>query len=245
MVIISTLFCLNKYKKMAALSEKITNIYKKLSHAAMKAGRDPATVNLIAVTKKKDADIVLQAIDLGLRAFGESYVQEAKDKINDLSTKIANENLSWHLIGHLQKNKVKTAVELFDLIQTVDSIELAHLINKEAQKKGKVQKVLIQIKLSDEETKYGVLKKDAYDLVKEACKLENLSVEGLMTIPPYFENPIETIPYFRKLSNLKDELNEQGLCLKELSMGMSSDFEAAIQEGATMIRIGSAIFGER
>lgn len=227
------------------LLENITKIFKKMSHAAMRAGRNPEDVKLVAVTKTVSVDAIKEAVDIGLRIFGENRVQEAQKKIQDSKLKIQNPNIQWHLIGHLQKNKAKYAVQLFDLIHTIDSIELAEEIDKQAKKVGKIQRVLVQVKLSDEETKHGISEEELILLLEKIQVLSNLKLEGLMTMPPYFDNPENVRPYFRRLREIREEGQKKGFMLKELSMGMSNDFEVAIEEGATMVRIGTAIFGER
>lgn len=223
------------------LSEIISSIFKKMTYAALRVGRDPSEVKLVAVTKSQPLNKIKEAADLGLRVFGENRVQEAKIKIEQLR----EFDIEWHMIGHLQTNKVKDAVKYFELIHSVDSEKLAMIINKEAQKIGKIQRVLIQVKLSEEETKYGIAEEKVEELLKLCMKLESLKVEGLMTIPPYFEAPEDVRPYFRKLRQLRDSLVDKGYPLNELSMGMSHDFEIAIEEGATMVRIGTALFGQR
>ncbi|MCS7203551.1 MAG: YggS family pyridoxal phosphate-dependent enzyme [Thermodesulfovibrio sp.] len=224
------------------LSEKISSIFKKISHAALRVGREPDDIKLIAVTKSQPVDKIKEAIDYGLRIFGENRVQEAKIKIAELK----NFNIQWHMIGHLQTNKVKDAVNLFEVIHSVDSEKLAKFIDKEAEKRGKIQRVLIQVKLSEEDTKYGIKEEEVEKLIEVCLNLKNIKVEGLMTIPPYFENPEDVRPYFKKLRQIRDELNRKGYdFIKELSMGMSHDFEVAIEEGATMVRIGTALFGQR
>ncbi len=227
------------------LLENISSVYKRISHAAMRAGRNPEDIKLITVTKTVSIELIREAIDAGLRVFGESRVQEAKDKITELRSQITDSNIEWHLIGHLQKNKAKMAVELFDLIHSVDSIELAEAINKHAEKMNKIQKIIIQVKLSFETTKYGILKDNLISLLLHVSSMKNLSVKGLMTIPPFFDDPEMARPYFRELRTLRDETSAKGFKLPELSMGMTNDFEIAIEEGATMVRIGTAIFGER
>ncbi|MBI4689970.1 MAG: YggS family pyridoxal phosphate-dependent enzyme [Nitrospirae bacterium] len=230
------------------LLENIGNVYKRMSHAAMRAGRNPEDIKLIAVTKTVDIVRITQAVDAGLRIFGESRVQESQKKISHFAFRIPNCKIEWHLIGHLQKNKAKTAIELFDMIQSIDSLELAETLNKHAEKMGKTQRILLQVKLSDETTKHGILKENLISLIRQVIKLKNLDLRGLMTIPPYFENPENARPYFRELRELRDNINElrvTGYALRELSMGMTNDFEVAIEEGATMVRIGTAIFGER
>ncbi len=235
--------------KTQSLLENISTIYKRMSHAAMRAERNPEDVKLIAVTKTVSAERIKEAIDAGLRIFGENRVQEATAKIEEL-LKLSTADyrlptISWHLIGHLQRNKAKIAVQLFDLIHSLDSIGLAKELNKHAEKTGKIQDVLIEIKLSHEETKHGVLKEELMELLKTVNNMKNLNLRGLMTIPPFFDDPEDTRPYFRQLRELKDKAEAMGFNLPELSMGMSNDFEVAIEEGATMVRIGTAIFGQR
>jgi len=228
--------------KEKGLCENIKNIYRRISHAAMRVERDPCDVKLIAVTKTVDTERIKEAIDWGLRIFGESRVQEAKEKISNLKSQISNSRIAWHLIGHLQKNKAKTAVQLFDLIHSVDSIGLADELNNHAEKAGKIQRVLIQVKLSGEETKHGISKKNLMNLIDAVMKMRNLKLEGLMTMPPYFDSPEMARPYFRELRELRDNAKRLGYELPELSMGMTNDFEIAIEEGATMVRIGTGIF---
>ncbi len=232
--------------KDKTLSENIKNIYRQISHAAMRSERNPDDVKLIAVTKTVSTDRIKEAIDWGLRIFGESRVQEAKEKIEELSRLTHNTlrfmPISWHLIGHLQKNKAKIAVQLFDLIHSLDSTGLAAELNKYAEKAGKIQRVLLQVKLSEEETKYGVSKKDFMDLLDALIKMKSLKIEGLMTMPPFFDNPEMARSYFRELRELRDKAVRSGYELPELSMGMTNDFEIAIEEGATMVRIGTGIF---
>ncbi len=232
-----------------SLIENINTIYKKISHAAMSAGRNPEDISLVAVTKSVTIDRIKEAVDAGLRIFGENRVQEAQKKVSSFKFQAPSSNIEWHLIGHLQTNKAKTAVELFDVIHSVDSFELAETINKQAEKIGKIQRILLQVKLSDEHAKHGILKENLISSIGQVSKLQNLDLRGLMTIPPYFENPEDARPYFRELRRLRDEAVGRGgvtpPLLPELSMGMTNDFEVAIKEGATMVRIGTAIFGER
>lgn len=227
------------------LSENIGNICKRMSHAAMRAGRNPEDVTLIAVTKTVSLERINGAIDAGLRIFGENRVQEAQKKVTSDELRVTGGKIEWHLIGHLQKNKAKHAVQLFDLIHSLDSIELADEINKHAEKTGKIQNVLVEVKLSHEETKHGILRKGLAELLEFTGNLRNLNVKGLMTIPPFFDNLEEARPFFKELRELRDKAAAMGFNLPELSMGMSHDFEVAIEEGATMVRIGTAIFGER
>jgi pyridoxal phosphate enzyme (YggS family) len=231
------------------LRENISTVYGRISHAAMRAGRNPEEVKLIAVTKTVEAERVREAIDAGLRAFGENRVQEAKAKREGLARLSTADHrlptIEWHLIGHLQRNKAKYAVRLFDLIHSVDSLGLAEELNGHAEKIGKLQDVLIEVKLSHEKSKHGISKGELTELLREVRYMKHLNLRGLMTVPPFSEDTEEVRPYFRELRELRDEAATPGFALPELSMGMSNDFEVAIEEGATMVRIGSAIFGER
>ncbi len=238
------------------LIENASNIFKKISHAAMAAGRCPDEVRLIAVTKTVAAETLKEAIDAGLRIFGENRVQEARDKISVLKFEVTPPapplikggtigGVEWHLIGHLQKNKAKYAVRLFDLIHTVDSVELAEEINRQAEKIGKIQRILVQVKLSGEEKKHGISEAELLQLLDKIKGLSHLRLEGLMTMPPHFEEPELGRKYFRRLREIKCNAEAKGYSLPELSMGMSDDFQIAIEEGSTMVRIGAAIFGER
>jgi hypothetical protein len=229
----------------SSLFESISAVYRRMSHAAMRAGRGPEEVKLIAVTKTVDVEQIREAIDAGLRIFGENRVQEAQKKMMSDALRVMSEKIEWHLIGHLQRNKAKHAVQLFDLIHSVDSVALAEELNRYAEKAGKVQDALVEVKLSREESKHGVSREELMGLLEIAGDMKHLNLRGLMTVPPFFENPGDARPYFRELRELRDRAQERGLPLPELSMGMSSDFEVAIEEGATMVRVGTAIFGER
>lgn len=223
----------------------IKDIYRKISHAALRAGRCPSEVKLIAVSKGVSAETIKNAVENGIRELGENRIQEAQEKIAIIKSCLPEARVKWHLIGHLQKNKAKIAVKLFDMVHSVDSLELAVLIDKYAAEIGKKQKILLQVKLSDEESKHGILKENIIKVLDGISHLGNLKVEGLMTIPPYFDDPERVRPFFRELRELKDNAVRAGFGLAELSMGMSNDFEVAIEEGATMVRVGTAIFGER
>jgi pyridoxal phosphate enzyme (YggS family) len=234
------------------ISENIKRIYRAISHAAMRAGREPHDVRLIAVTKNVAADAVMKALEIGLRDFGESRIQEFRGKYEEMKERLGSPaggqkgyEMRWHLIGHLQKNKAKMAVEFFDLIHSVDSVELADLLNRSAEKIDKTQSIMLQVKLSSEESKYGIDKKKTIDILRCIEGMRNLKVEGLMTIPPFFDDPQKVRPYFRELREIREDAEANGFRLPELSMGMSNDFEIAIEEGATMVRVGTAIFGER
>jgi len=222
----------------------LQNVKNRIETAARACGRDPETIRLVAVSKTVPTNRVRKAIQAGATILGENYVQEARTKFNDLATY----PVSWHFIGHLQSNKAKYAVRLFDLIHSVDTLKLARELDKQSHKINKIQEVLIQVNISEEASKSGVNVKDTYNLLKDIGLLENLSAKGLMTMPPYFNAPEKVRPYFAALRGLRDRLEQQGLLnisLSELSMGMTGDFEAAIQEGATLVRIGTAIFGKR
>jgi len=226
------------------LENKIYNIKERIKKAALSCGRSPEDIKLIAVSKTKPADVVRQAVNSGLTVFGENYIQEAREKIETISSS----NLSWHFIGHLQSNKAKYAVKLFDLIHTVDSLKLAKELNKQAEKINKVQDILIQVNTGMEISKSGIEEKDAMDLARSISGLKNIKVKGLMTIPPFFDAPDKVQPFFKDLCNLRDRIRKENIPdiqMDELSMGMTGDFEAAIQEGATLIRVGTAIFGKR
>jgi pyridoxal phosphate enzyme (YggS family) len=231
--------------KSESLLDNISGVYKRISHAAMRAGRNPEDVKLIAATKTVSVERIITAIDAGLRVFGENRVQEAQKKILSEELRAAGVRVDWHLIGHLQGNKVKYAIQLFDLIHSVDSEELAREIDRNAEKIGKVQDVLVEVKLSREETKHGVPRTGLSGLLTSMRGLKHLNLLGLMTIPPFFDDPDQARPYFRELRELREGMTAEGFDLPELSMGMSGDFEAAIEEGATMVRVGTAIFGER
>ncbi len=218
-------------------------IAKRIEKACKRVNRDFQGIKLIAVSKTQPSERIIEAYNAGLKRFGENRVQEAKEKFAVLK----DYPIEWHLIGHLQKNKVKYAVEIFDFIHSIDSIELAEKIEKRLEKTGRKIKGLIQVKLSHEETKHGVSESDLLPLTEFCAGLKNLEIIGLMTVPPYFEDVEMVRPYFAKLRELKEELNEKVFKgkLTELSMGMTHDFEVAIEEGATYVRIGTGIFGER
>ena len=224
--------------------KRLQQVNMRIEKTARACGRDPKSVRLVAVSKTVPANRVKEAIEAGVTDIGENYVQEARNKFNML----AAYPISWHFIGHLQSNKAKYAVRLFDLIHSVDTIKLARELNKQSEKVNKIQDILIQVNVSRETSKSGIYIKDTYDLVKEIGLLKNLSIKGLMTMPPFFDAPEKVKPYFSELRHLRDRIaaeNLPGVRLDELSMGMTGDFEVAIEEGATLVRIGTAIFGER
>ncbi len=194
-------------------------------------------VSLVAVSKSRNVDEIKQAITADVRIIGENRIQEAEQKYSELKNYFKDNNVEFHFIGHLQTNKVKKAIEIFDLIQTVDSLKLAKEIDKRAKLINKKQDVLIQINIGKEPQKYGVLPEETIDFVKQMRQFQNIKVKGLMCMPPFNEGPK---PYFKEMKILYDKLN-----LEILSMGMSNDYKIAIEEGSNMIRIGTKIFGER
>ncbi|WP_419655439.1 alanine racemase [Desulfosarcina variabilis str. Montpellier] len=222
----------------------LEDINRRIADAATGCGRDPKSVRLVTVSKTVDAQRVAKAIDAGATILGENYIQEARDKFNAL----VDRPVKWHFIGHLQSNKAKYAVRMFDLIHSVDSLKLAIALDKAAQKNGKCQDILIQVNISGEESKSGTTEDDAMHLIEAAGRLEHVRVRGLMTMPPYYDEPELARPYFRRLAALGQRIAGQhlpGVAMEELSMGMTGDFEVAIEEGATLVRIGTAIFGPR
>lgn len=226
------------------IQSRLKRVKDRITEAALACGRDPKTVKLVAVSKTVPADRILAAIEAGVKDLGENYVQEAREKIEALG----RETVAWHFIGHLQSNKAKYVVKLFDLIHSVDSLKLAKELDKRARAIGKVQKVLVQVNISGEATKSGIDTEATVALVRQIAPLDNLAICGLMTMPPYFNSPEKVRPYFRALKDLHNLIRREAIAnvhMAELSMGMTGDFEAGIQEGATLVRIGTAIFGER
>jgi pyridoxal phosphate enzyme (YggS family) len=216
------------------VAANVATIRERIARAAERANRDPARVVLVAAAKKKDAALIDAAIAAGVADIGENYVQEAEARKAEVRG-VAR----WHMIGHLQKNKARKAVELFDVIQTVDGAELGAELSRRGAALQRVVRVLVEVNLADEPTKSGVRPERLAQTVDELRALPNLSIDGLMTIPPP-GSAEQTRPFFRRLRELRDRLD-----LRELSMGMSDDFDTAIEEGATMVRVGRAIFGAR
>ena len=223
--------------KVSDISDRLARLTARINEACHKAGRDHSEVSLVAVTKTLSADTVRAGLSAGLTVFGENYIQEAQAKINEV-----NSSAVWHFIGHLQTNKAKYAVRLFNLIHSVDNIKLARELNKRAGSAGRGIPILVQINISGEESKSGVSKDQAEEFIHEVLEFPHLETRGLMTVPPFFESPDSTRPYFKALRQLKEKI---GPPLIDLSMGMTNDFEVAIEEGATIIRVGTAIFGPR
>jgi len=225
------------------IKTNILNIRERIVTAATRAGRDSGTIQLMAVSKTVEPDRIRQALDAGITLLGENYVQEAREKIPAVGRPAV-----WHMIGHLQTNKVKYVVNLFDWIHSVDRLELARELDKRAGQNNRKLNALIEVNVSGEASKNGAVPQQVLELVRQISILPNLSVRGLMTMPPYSDDPENSRPYFIALRRLRDEIVSAavpGISMTELSMGMTDDFEVAIEEGATIIRVGRAIFGAR
>jgi len=226
------------------IKQRLQKVREHIEKAARDCRRDPATVQLVAVSKTMPAERVKAAIEAGATVLGENYIQEAREKFDQLAALPA----AWHFIGHLQTNKAKYAVRIFDLIHSVDSFKLARELDKQAAKVGKIQEILVQVNVSAEATKSGIAEQEALALASDIAALEHVALKGLMTMPPFFDDPQRARPYFRALRQISGRIQQAGLptvSMDHLSMGMTGDFEAAIQEGATLVRIGTAIFGPR
>lgn len=227
------------------LGPRLARIRAQIDEAALKCGRLPHEVTLIAISKTHPASLVKQAIELGATDIGENRVQEAEEKINEVGRTAAR----WHLVGHLQANKARRAVQLFDVIHSLDSLELAHRLDRLCSEETRENMpVLIQVDLGHEATKSGVNEDELPSLIEELSSLQRIQLVGLMTLPPFFDDPEQARPFFRRLRELRDDLDARGVFgdrKGELSMGMTNDFAVAIEEGATMVRIGTAIFGNR
>ena len=226
-----------------SIADNLKTVRSRIEIAAKRAGRDPSMVKLVVVTKTVDQDRIREAVAAGAAILGENRVQEAREKIEALGP-IAQ----WHLIGRLQANKAKYAVRLFDLIHSVDTSGLVRELDRQAAKIGKIQDVLIEVSIAGEAAKGGTAVDECLALVREAAALRNIRVRGLMAIPPFLDDPEQVRPYFRELRELSQSIlkeNIPGTSLDELSMGMSGDFEVAVEEGATLVRVGTAVFGAR
>jgi len=227
------------------IGDRVASIRERIAGAARRAGRTPEAVTLVAVSKTFPGEAVRAAFELGVREFGENRVQEAEAKIGALE-ELREKGLRWHLVGHLQSNKARRAIELFDVIQSLDSVDLGKRLARLAADAGRKAKTLLQVDLAGETTKFGLPERDAPAALRELRELPDIRVEGLMVLPPWSDDPEEARPYFRRLRALRDQAAAEGLLDgEELSMGMSHDFEVAVEEGATIVRIGTAIFGER
>ena len=219
------------------------NVLKKIENAGIKAGRDRSEVKLIAVSKTKPVSDIMQVYEMGQRVFGENKVQELCGKVPQLP-----EDIQWHLIGHLQQNKVKYLMENTAMIHSVDSFKLAETISKEAVKHGKVMPVLLEINVAEEESKFGITAAETENMVRSISVLPGIEIRGLMTVAPFVDDPEDNRWVFRKMKQICVDINNKNINnikLNELSMGMTNDFEIAIEEGATFVRVGTAIFGER
>ncbi len=225
------------------LTENLASVERKIAEACARAGRSREEVKLIAVSKTKPVEMLSEVYAAGIRDFGENKPQEVRDKYPQLP-----QDIRWHMIGHLQRNKIKYIIDKVCMIHSVDSVRLAQAIGEAAGKLGIVMPVLVEVNVAGEESKDGIRPEDAENFVREISALPNIRVEGLMTIAPFTDNPEENRPYFRKLRKLCVDIQEKNIDnvnMYSLSMGMTGDYEVAIEEGATMVRVGTGIFGER
>ncbi len=229
---------------MSDIRNNLKEIRRRIENASIRAGRDPRSVKLVAVTKKISPALIMEAMEAGQNLFGENYMQEAKEKI-----RLFAGNADWHFIGHLQSNKAKDAATLFDLIHTVDNLKLAKALNKHAGLAGRILPVLVQVNVGGETQKAGVTPEKAEQLLKAMLELGHLNIKGLMTMPPFLDDPEDVRPFFRTLRQMAEQFADKGYFgphnSYELSMGMSGDFEVAVEEGATLVRVGTSIFGTR
>ena len=225
------------------LKENLESVEEKIQEACKKSGRNREDVTLIAVSKTKPVETLQEAYDLGVRVFGENKVQELTEKYDSLP-----KDIHWHMIGHLQRNKVKYIIDKVELIHSVDSLHLAKQIEKEAVKKGVDAQILVQVNIAQEDTKFGIDGPEVMSLVEEISKFPHVHIRGLMTSAPFVANPEENRCYFKKLHKLFVDIREKNIdnvSMDILSMGMTNDYEVAIEEGATMVRVGTGIFGAR
>jgi pyridoxal phosphate enzyme (YggS family) len=235
-------FMINLMSK--SLKERLAKVLDEIDSAALESGRSPSEIKLVAVSKTHPLEILREAIEAGCEIFGENKLQEAVEKIEEIGKEV-----KWHLIGHLQKNKVRKAVQSFDVIHTLDSLKLARRMERICLEEERSElSVLVQVDLADEESKFGIKEKDLTELAEFLKTCRCLKFDGLMIIPPFFEEIEKVRPFFSKLRTIRDRLQTEGFFANdfgELSMGMSHDFKVAIEEGATLVRIGTAIFGQR
>jgi len=227
---------------MGRIAENLKSVRERIEAACLRVGRNPAEITLVTVTKTVSAERINEAIEAGVRHIGENRVQEAREKFPEVRPVI------WHLIGHLQTNKVKHALKMFQWIHSVDSFHLAEKIEQEASRLGKTIPILLEVKTSPEETKYGVSVSETLGLLEKISIFNHIQIRGLMTIAPFTDDEKAIRESFQTLRQLRDKINQAeiaGVEMEHLSMGMSHDFEIAIEEGATMVRIGTAIFGPR
>ena len=226
------------------IPENLTQVKRRIIEAAKRVGRDSSDVRLLAVSKEQTDVTVAEGVHAGMTLFGENKIQEARSKIEVLG----RDGLEWHFIGRLQKNKVKFIFDLFDLVHSVDSLALAEAIHKKAQTLGSCMPILLQVNVSGEKSKLGMNPLIVPKEIRRLAKLGGVKVRGLMTIPPYDRNPENSRPYYVRLRELRDtcfNLGISGVQLDELSMGMSNDYEVAVEEGATLVRVGTGLFGPR
>lgn len=231
---------------LSLIADNLARVRDRLSRAVQRSGRRPEEVGLLGVTKTVPAGHVQEAWDCGLRNFGENKVQEALEKISRLKTSRSMEGAAWHMLGHLQTNKAAKAADVFNMIQSLDSLRLAGFLDKAAKKQGRPLSCLVEVKVSEEPSKTGASPDGLEQFLTELNQFSHLRVEGLMTVAPYFDHPEKTRPFFKRMRALFDR--HKRLFQSEhpiLSMGMSQDFEVAIEEGATLVRLGTALFGER
>lgn len=222
------------------IRDRLLRVQDRIHAAASRAGRDASSVTLVAVSKAIPVDLIRQAVEAGVTILGENRVQEARDKIAALPGVSR-----WHLVGHLQTNKAKLAVQLFELIHSVDSLKLAQALDRHGEDLARPVRCLIEVNLGGEESKSGMTEDGVRPLLEAATDFRHLRVEGLMALPPFFPGAEQVRPYFRRLRILRDKLQAEGFPVAELSMGMTHDFEVAVEEGASLVRIGTAIFGAR
>jgi len=225
------------------IRENLNQVEANIQEACQRAGRAREEVTLIAVSKTKPVSMLMEAYDAGIRIYGENKVQELCDKYEEMP-----KDIKWHMIGHLQRNKVKYIVDKAALIHSVDSLRLAETIQAEAVKKNVIVPILIEVNAAEEASKFGIRTEETLELVEQIAKFPNIRIEGLMTIAPFVEDPEENRPYFRALKQLVVDINAKNIDnvnVRTLSMGMTNDYMVAIEEGATMVRVGTGIFGER
>ncbi len=229
---------------MSSIADNLRLVMDRIARAASKSGRAPEAVRLVAVSKTVSPERIQEAVNAGVQILGENYLQEAQEKMPKVSGPVC-----WHFIGHLQSRKAKDVVRDFDLIHSVDSVKLAREIDRRAEALGKTMDILVQVNVSGEESKFGLDPEDIEPFLDQARGLEHVVISGLMTMPPFFDQPDRVRPYFAKLRELSrraaDRNREGNIRLTELSMGMSGDFEAAVEEGATLVRVGTLLFGSR
>lgn len=228
---------------LLGIKENLESVWDRIRKACERAGRRPEEVSLVAVTKNVPVHLIEEAIEAGVEDIGENRFQEAREKFARIGKRVR-----WHMVGHLQTNKVKGALQIFDIIHSLDRIKLAEEIERRASAEGRIVRCLVQVNLSGEPTKFGIGEEDLIPFLLEISRMEHIRVEGLMTIAPLMENPEDTRPFFRRLRELREMVEKERMDrveMRHLSMGMSADFEVAVEEGATMVRIGTAIFGPR